>query len=177
MGAAFPNVTAPAPVPPLEVIEMPISSDGLSAGKLKAAQSETPATFTPTVDIKATLEDGREIQVAKADVPIAYTDALAIGVVPLDPVKNAHSDDIQSFQFTALWDEMPNAATYVIDVATDAEFENFATGWQQADTSGETSITVDSLTPETTYHWRVRASVYGNLGPYSNVVEVATVAD
>lgn len=55
-----------------------------------------------------------------------------------------------------VWSTVPTATSYEIVIATDGQFANVITSQTVADTT--VSIAGPPLQPQTTYHWRVRAS-------------------
>jgi len=60
--------------------------------------------------------------------------------------------------FAANWTASVGAAGYYLDVATDAAFTSFVTGFNNKDVSNVTTYTVTGLSPATYYYWRLRAN-------------------
>lgn len=85
-------------------------------------------------------------------------------------------DEIQPRSFIARWSEVPRVDTYVLDISTDSMFTE---SQQQFEVSGENFLLIDNLSPNTKYHYRVRAknSVYNTIGLYSAVVSLTTTPD
>ena len=67
------------------------------------------------------------------------------------------TSNVTSDGFTASWDSVPNAASYRLDVATDADFTNIVSGYNNKTVSG-TSLKIQGLSSATTYYVRVRAA-------------------
>jgi uncharacterized delta-60 repeat protein len=65
---------------------------------------------------------------------------------------------LQAAQFTANWNAASGATTYYLDVATDNQFSNFVSGYNNVDVGNVTSYSVSGLTTGVTYYYRVRAS-------------------
>jgi phosphodiesterase/alkaline phosphatase D-like protein len=85
-------------------------------------------------------------------------------------------DEIQPRSFIARWSEVPRVDTYVLDISPDSMFTE---SQQQFEVSGENFLLIDNLSPNTKYHYRVRAknSVYNTIGLYSAVVSLTTIPD
>ncbi|MEO7976143.1 LamG-like jellyroll fold domain-containing protein [Flavobacterium sp.] len=60
--------------------------------------------------------------------------------------------------FTANWNAVAGATNYFLDVATDAAFTSFVTGYNDKSVGNVTSSAVTLLTSGTTYYYRVRAA-------------------
>lgn len=72
---------------------------------------------------------------------------------------------------TFTWDAVGQAATYEIQIATDAAFTNLVDADQLTGTSYASSVT---LNPTTTYFWRIRAANTCGLGDFSAPVSFTT---
>lgn len=73
------------------------------------------------------------------------------------PVPNVDSNSITTNQFTINWEATTNAATYRVDVATDASFTTMIDGYNNK-VVNDTSCVVTGLDRNTTYYYRVRAA-------------------
>ncbi|MEM9834140.1 MAG: fibronectin type III domain-containing protein [Bacteroidota bacterium] len=84
--------------------------------------------------------------------------------------------DVQLTSFQANWSSTTNTEGYLLDVATDAAFNDLVAGFNAREIIGSanTSIVVTGLEPNTTYYYRVRAKGLGSTSEYSNSVSVAT---
>ncbi len=93
------------------------------------------------------------------------------GLLPA-PVAEPASNQ-KAFQFTANWQAQADISSYLLDVATDANFINFVTGYQAKETIG-TSFDVDELglNFRQTYYYRLRSKRLSKVSDYSNVIEV-----
>ena len=78
--------------------------------------------------------------------------------------------------FNATWRSVQGATGYVLDVAKDAGFTNFVTGFQARAVGATTSAAVSNLDPGVTYFYRVRAVGPVGTTPNSNVVSATTKA-
>jgi hypothetical protein len=81
----------------------------------------------------------------------------AAPTIPAAPVISAPSS-ITTSGFTANWQASSGATKYYLDVTTDSGFSSFVAGYNNLDVGGATSQAVTSLSPATTYYYRVRAS-------------------
>lgn len=104
--------------------------------------------------------------------PHRFTTAIAPPDAPkLVTPKNAAIN--QPVLVTLLWDAPPRALRYEVQVSTDSLFE----GALLLNVSGVQSPTAEvrDLGNFTTYYWRVRASNFGGVGPWSEVWSFATL--
>lgn len=76
--------------------------------------------------------------------------------------------------FTANWNASTNATNYWLDVSTTNNFSSFVTNYENRDAGNSTSLNIISLSPNTTYFYRVSASNNDGTSPYSNTVTVTT---
>ncbi|OJJ20514.1 hypothetical protein BKI52_18845 [marine bacterium AO1-C] len=91
------------------------------------------------------------------------------GLLPA-PVADPASNQ-KVFEFTANWQSQTDISLYLIDVATDASFINFVTGYQAKEVAG-TSLTVTGLDFRQTYYYRLRSKRLNKVSDYSNVIQV-----
>lgn len=76
--------------------------------------------------------------------------------------------------FTANWNASTNATNYWLDVSTTNNFASFVTNYNNRDAGNTTSLNIISLSPNTTYFYRVSASNKEGASPYSNTITVTT---
>ena len=76
--------------------------------------------------------------------------------------------------FTANWNASTNATNYWLDVSTTNNFASFVTNYENRDAGNSTSLNIISLSPNTTYFYRVSASNKEGASPYSNTITVTT---
>ncbi|MFA7228907.1 MAG: endonuclease [Melioribacteraceae bacterium] len=93
--------------------------------------------------------------------------------VPASPVAAAASD-VTSAGFTASWSSTTGATSYLLDVSAASDFSNFVAGYNSRDAGNTTSASVSSLSPGTTYYYRVRGKNNLGNGEYSNTISVTT---
>jgi titin len=77
--------------------------------------------------------------------------------------------------FTATWGTVSGATTYKLDVATNAAFTAFVTGFKDRDTGDVTSMAVSGLIAGSTYYYRLRAINAGVTSVNSNVITQPTL--
>lgn len=81
------------------------------------------------------------------------------------------SNGINAAGLTYQWQNLSGASSYLIEVATTSDFSNIIL----SKTVGTNSYTAtDTLTPETTYYWRVKASNLCGNGSVSNTYSFTT---
>lgn len=82
--------------------------------------------------------------------------------------------NITSSSFYANWNASPAASTYYLDVATDAVFTSFVSGYNNLNVGNVTTYNVTGLSASTAYYYRVRAGNACGIGSYSNTISVNT---
>lgn len=89
---------------------------------------------------------------------------------PDAPVAEVATDVVKSTSFTANWAQVTGATGYNLDVATDADFNNMLTGYNNKDVGNVTTESV--ATTESTVYYRVRAYNADGQSLSSNVITV-----
>ena len=80
-------------------------------------------------------------------------------------------------EFMAAWDELSGGVdAYYLDVSTDPDFHSFIDGFRALDVGTSTQYRVDGLSQDTTYYYRVSASVNGSTTAQSKSVTVKLTA-
>ncbi|MBN2858304.1 MAG: fibronectin type III domain-containing protein [Candidatus Delongbacteria bacterium] len=100
------------------------------------------------------------------------------GVLDLDPPsapEAAAATNITFSKFTANWNPVTSATGYYLDVATDNGFSSFLTGYEGKNVLNAVSFTVNELSPETEYFYRVRAYNGGGESQNSNTISAQTL--
>jgi endonuclease I len=80
--------------------------------------------------------------------------------------------NIDSISFTANWTPAVNATAYYLDVATDSQFANFVTAYQNLNVSNTTSHYINNLSSNNIYYYRLRSYFAVGYSMYSNVTAV-----
>jgi hypothetical protein len=83
--------------------------------------------------------------------------------------------EVSFLRFNASWTVSPDATGYYLDVATNATFTAFVTGYNGKDVGNLTGITVTGLAMNTDYHYRVRAYNTEGTGSNSNSISLKTL--
>jgi hypothetical protein len=100
-----------------------------------------------------------------------------IQVVSIPPAPAAGTaSTVTATSFVANWASSASATGYYLDVALDAGFTNFVTGFNNKNVGNVTSYTVTPLLPGTTYYYRIRAFNASGTSSNSNTVMVTTAA-
>jgi hypothetical protein len=117
--------------------------------------SPTPtATATPTPTATATATS------TPAPTPAAPTALRATNVT--------------ASSFTANWNSVSGATSYLLDVSTSNSFTTYVPGYQNLNVGNTTSYNVVGLSAKTTYYYRLRAYNGSGTSPDSNVISVRT---
>lgn len=95
---------------------------------------------------------------------------------PSAPVANQATSVLQT-TFTANWVSSSAATGYRLDVATNAEFTSFVTGFNDKDVGNVIVYSITGLSPSTTYQYRVRAYSASGTSLNSNIISVTTLSN
>ncbi|KAF0152441.1 MAG: extracellular ribonuclease [Ignavibacteria bacterium] len=93
---------------------------------------------------------------------------------PSSPIATSGSNILQT-SFTANWNSVSSATTYLLDVSTANDFSSFVTGYNAKDVGNLTSSNVTGLTANTQYFYRVRAGNASGTSGNSNTITVGTL--
>jgi hypothetical protein len=113
---------------------------------------------------------------ASASSNAITANTLSIPAAPAAPVAIAATNVAQTI-LMANWNSSTDATKYYLDVATDAGFTNFVTGFNNLDVSNVTTYSVTGLTANTTYYYQVRANNSAGTSISSNAITVETLPD
>jgi hypothetical protein len=97
-----------------------------------------------------------------------------LAIIPDAPVASAASE-ISYTEFKANWGAVSGADGYYLDVATDASFTSFVTGFNSKDVGIVASTQIIPLQMDTDYFYRVRAYNPAGTSENSNVITVRTL--
>jgi len=118
-------------------------------------------------------------QGTSGNYPLTAIDGIRLSTswadVMFTPAISAASN-VASTTFKANWGAVTDATGYYLDVATDASFTSFVTGYNNVDVGNVTSTTLTGLTEGQTYYYRVRAYSALGTGANSGVTNITTVS-
>ncbi|HAS38921.1 MAG TPA: hypothetical protein DCS93_00510, partial [Microscillaceae bacterium] len=151
---------------------------------LDVALDENFTQILPSYNGKAIIGNSEVIQSVDASTNYYYrvraqglnatsdysnTILVVTGLLPA-PIADPASNQ-KVFEFTANWQAQTDISLYLLDVATNASFTNFVSGYQAKEVAG-TSVTIDGLDFRQTYYYRLRSKRLSKVSDYSNVVQV-----
>jgi len=97
-----------------------------------------------------------------------------LNTTPSAPTATA-ATSITATSFTANWNAVSGATSYRLDVATDAGFTSFVTGYNDLNVGNVTNYSVTGLNCNTTYYYRVRACNACGCSGNSNTINLTTL--
>jgi len=104
------------------------------------------------------------------------SNTITIGTTaPIAPTAVAASN-FTCTSMNANWGAVSGATQYFLDVATNATFTTFVTGYNNLNVGNVTTYNVTGLTANTTYHYRVRADNGCSTSLNSNTITIGTTA-
>lgn len=115
-----------------------------------------------------------KIKARKGTAMSSYSDSVSAQTETAAPVATA-ATSVTTTSMSANWNAVSGADSYRLDVASDAGFTTFVSGYEDK-TIASTSLTdsVTGLTTATTYYYRVRAVNASGTSADSNVITVTT---
>ncbi len=90
--------------------------------------------------------------------------------------KTNAASNVTATGFTANWDKVAGATTYLVDVSAANDFSTFLAGFKSFDAGDNGTTNVGTLSCGTTYYYRVRASNACGVSLDSNITTVLTSA-
>lgn len=108
-----------------------------------------------------------------------YSNVISLSTLPnapTGPVAIAATNITQT-SFTANWNPLTGAASFVLDISGDNLFQNFVPNFNNRNVGNVTSFQVSGLTANTPYYYRVRAVNTGGTSANSNIVSLITLPD
>lgn len=115
-------------------------------------------------------------QVSQGDChinPVGLEETIIIQHQPVAPVTTP-ATSITSSSFIANWNNVANATSYRLDVATDNEFNSFVAGYNNLNVGNVNQYSVDGLDSNTEYFYRVRAHNNCGTGESSTTINLTT---
>lgn len=129
------------------------------------------------VEVTASINAGKtyyyRIKGVRGATITAYSNVIAVTTLNFDPPVALAASDITFTSFRANWQVVSGATSYVLDVATDANFANLLPDYIAKEIVGTREV-INNLSPQTTYFYRVRAKGAGATSNYSNVISAIT---
>ena len=107
---------------------------------------------------------------------IVIPPVIRIGFTPVAPVALAASG-VENRQFKANWEVVNGAESYILDVSENEGFESILPAYNAKNLGNVTSITVENVSPGTTYYYRLRAQTEDLIGLNSQTIETTTFPD
>jgi hypothetical protein len=105
-----------------------------------------------------------------AVLPFASADEIAPEIETVSLAPSTRSS------FMAIWNNVPGATSYLLDVSTDKAFSDYVEGYHNLDVGNVAGRVVTGLTPGTTYYYRIRPYITNSAGTYSEAMTGTTVA-
>jgi hypothetical protein len=102
---------------------------------------------------------------------VNYSNIVSILTVPAAPAAAAFTK-LSNTSFAANWSASTGAAGYYLDIATDAGFTSFITGYNGKDVGNVLTYTVSGISSNTNYYYRVRAYNAGGQSANSGTITV-----
>ncbi|EAY30114.1 hypothetical protein [Microscilla marina] len=102
-----------------------------------------------------------------------HSEVMSAKTSNLDAPVATTAGSIESGGFSAHWNKVPNAASYLLDVALDPSFTQTIAGYNARPVI-DNFADVQDLNANTTYFYRVRAIGLSATSDYSNVIKVTT---
>lgn len=100
-----------------------------------------------------------------------YSPAISVTTLGLEVPTIQAATNQSIVGFTANWSFSSGATSYLLDVATDAGFSQFLTGYQSKEVTSN-SVAISGIDLKQTYYYRVRAKRLSSVSNYSNVTTV-----
>lgn len=88
-----------------------------------------------------------------------------------------NASNVTQTSFNANWEAASNATGYYLDIANDAEFTSFVSGYENKDVGNNTSEIISGLTVNTNYYYRVRAYNESSVSDNSNIITQKTLSE
>lgn len=145
-------------------------------GNLKVENNNVPTNEDGQALFKVFNDKAERVTYGANAGTVELNQKVQVAYIPVAPVALA-ATDVENREFTANWEMVINADTYLLDVATDSLFSNTISGYQALDVGNVTSHTVNGIDPGTKYFYRVRAVTDDLIGVNSQGIDVITFPD
>ena len=166
-------------------IQVNLGGEEVRAIEVVARSSEDPSTWFLVETIEK-FEDQEKGGIMSKITNAAYVE-VEISILQPSQIRNFNAplapvaitaERLLSTSFVAMWVASAGASGYFLDVATDAAFTTYVTGYHNRDIGNSISFWVRPLTSNTTYYYRLRAyNLHGLISGDSNIITVIIVLD
>jgi len=149
-----------------------VSTDPQFSSYVTGYQSrETNGTSLSVTGIVAEVQYYYRVRSQKNNFISGNSNVIAVTTAALSSPLATAATSKKVFQFTANWTSVEEAASYLLEVATDSAFINILPKYNNIEIVND-SLVIEGLDYRTTYYYRVKAKRLEKTSGYSNIVEV-----
>jgi hypothetical protein len=134
-------------------------------------QVSANSLVVPNLDANA--EYFYRVRAVNNDATSNHSEVMSVKTLNLNAPVATQATQVESGGFQANWEAVPNAASYLLDVALDQNFTQMITGYSGFPVVGTTTL-LQGLDASTTYFYRVQAQGLNATSAYSNTIQVTT---
>lgn len=149
-----------------------IATDPQFASIVPGYQSrETEGVTLPVTGLAAEVTYYYRVRAQKNNTLSGNSNTIQVTTAALTSPVALPGTDVKVFQFTANWTAIEDAASYLVEVATDPDFNTILPDYNSVEVVG-TSLDLKGLDYRDTHYFRVKAKRLEKTSGYSNVMEV-----